>query len=351
MQNLKVFILCLILVTAVNSAAATFHSEEMHPNRGLYLENIFYRIASVVCDGDFETADALFLKSAAKIPVGSEMSLEMIKSRCGKMRKNPQQLRADLVKHIDSTKEYIKKSSRLARTMGSLLEPLFEVAEPMRSKSGRVDGFVLYPSDVYLKNPQAFLNRLTGLARKDNFDPFELLSDSIKNPQSEVSMGILSLLTHNHQAEFNFIANVIVTRGVELGWQAYLNLNKLYKMERVYWENRPNILCSEKYLQALSYDEEGENLAYRACYSRISNGTQNLDIPVVKSYHFYGAWIMSYQLKRQALLPNALIPYAVSGMIGSYKTQTQGHRNRDVIVDLYRATARMFLSTRFLSSQ
>lgn len=335
----------LIAATSLNSGAAVFHSEEMHPSRGLYLEHIFYRIASVVCDGSFDGAkDMLFAKALEKDNLGSEIFLNLIQGRCEHVKKTPQQLHADVAKHIASTREYINNSSRLASFLGPFLNPLFNVAEPVRSKNGRIDGFVLYASDIYLKTPQEFLKRLSNMAKDESFDPFVLLRESIQNPNSEISMGLLSLLTHNHQAEFQLIANVIANDGVDSAWRAYLNLNKLYELERQYWQKRLNLLCNEKYLQALSYEDENENLEYRACYSQITYGHLTIDVPVVKSYHFYGAWIMSYRLKKQGVVPNALIPAAVSGMIGSYKKQTHGDRNRDIIVDLYDSTAKLFLA-------
>jgi hypothetical protein len=214
------------------------------------------------------------------------------------------------------------------------LSQMVDVVEPLASftsepsEAHRFDAFSLLPSKELFTEPDAFLALLSSVAAQPTWEPIPWFFLRTDVPEQR-RLAILSLVTHNHVSEENFIRSVILLRGVRPGWEAFRNLNRLYESERETWLQRgelqkdptlPELLGKSNipFINALMAGKVKPIL-------RATNPGAEW-IPLYRTYHYYGAFIVA-RLMRRLFVPRAL-GLKFSEFLGSqYKKATNGENS------------------------
>jgi hypothetical protein len=265
-----------------------------------------------------------------------------INSHVENIRKEIFKTRRELIQNLLSTNE--KLSSAL-----SWVTEAFDIVQPVKtenSNEARFDAFNLLATREYTKNPAKFLSILQRVSDQSSWNPIDWFW-SESNATENQKLALISLVTHNHIAERNFVQSVTLVSGVDEGWRVSMAINKLYAAEKKYWgtntgaprvrENSSlNLLFPPTQISFLDEQRSHEvNMRTGSQMCKPHPGQYHW-IPLVRTYHFYGGFITARLLKQRHLPDNA-IRWIVRFLGSQYKivSATKDFQQLKMIDDIY----------------
>lgn len=250
-----------------------------------------------------------------------------------------------------------------------VIEPVISGKDSFDVHGSRFDAFTLLSSKEYSSDKNSFLDHLYRVARLKSWFPLEWFAKSI-GLKEKTKLAILSLITHNHLAERFFIESVIRSKGVFEGWKAIKAVNSLYRLERQFWNNE-----GKKY--EIKKNNKIQDIGLRSNVAFIQEemkreitsnkilrkkGTYKGGIPVYRTYHFYGAFILGRRLIRLIPLDQAPLLSKASETLVKILTQYAGHQYKslsggkntlynEMIKSVYHSAADIAANTEFFYKQ
>jgi len=227
-----------------------------------------------------------------------------------------------------------------------------EVIEPIRSTNDhggiRYDAFNLLPLRALVQGGADLPVSLQSWSKKIIINP--LLVDQLFPYESqEVRLAMIALLTHNHLAEKNFIRAIVLRDGVNEGWLIFKALNDLYAGEQNFWtqldkkfiHTQPvleSVFPSAKidFLDRRRAVVVSSDAIDRLCSSSMMTNTL---IPIYKSYHLYGGFVLAKRL--QHFVPDFALESLTSRAAGFYKLLSKGNNviDREYTMNLFKLGA------------
>lgn len=206
--------------------------------------------------------------------------------------------RADILSKLSQGTLVESDSSSWRTDLANLMAGVFDVFEPIKGRE--IDGhegyygFAAFPLATFQSyGAQAFAEAFHDLDRNGGC-PLEWVK-SATHIELPVRLSLLSLLTHNHLSEENFLRGAIAQVGLEYGWFFALSLNKLYAQDARCRENstreaRPEFAALYPAQPGSPYDRHnGEAIM-------VENEGQTYAVPYKKFYHLYGAVVLGSRL-------------------------------------------------------
>lgn len=250
----------------------------------------------------------------------------------------------DLDAIIEETQDQVERTRQdFLEILPSLLRQhleAFDVVEAVASDDQgdlRMDAFSLMAIEALKREGEAFLDALEAATKRD--DLYLVSWTLIYNKVDFKSrLAILSLITHNHESEALFLRAVAASFGLLKAWQAFKNINELYRYERLYWLNQSSTFedpAFESY-----YSNPIDFFGARSAWLKVDmNLKANVlepifgfksrqpsveHLPFEQMYHFYGSLIVSLRMKRELHFEDWTTRQAAKALGIAYKAKTQG---------------------------
>lgn len=228
----------------------------------------------------------------------------------------------------------------------NLLSGMFDVVEPVEGKENgqtRIDGFSLLGLKQLESGGTRILDTLDALAATESFYPIQWYAENSSLPE-DVRLAVISLITHNHRAENFFIEGVTLKYGVDRAWRTMKDINELYRKEQA-----SLVALGERRLKkdpSLSQAIPDSNVSFLNHVNdwMVKMPFTNMWIPVARSYHYYGAFILSERLMERDLkyvpgellkAPMVMTAVPAFGLLYKHFTADANERQESMITRIY----------------